>query len=218
MSRFVRPMHLKDIQQAAEIEREAFPPPWPPTNFKHDLTSNKLAYYLVACDAGPGSQEFTTEQAGSKPHEAAGDHGVGTFRAGFRRLFGLGNPQTPRGQLVLGFVGLWFMVDEAHLSNIAVRESHRRHGVGEHLLIAALDVAIERNAAFMTLEVRASNDAGQALYAKCGFEHVGVRRAYYSDNKEDAVLMTTDKIGSGEFRAGLESLRRTHAERWGTTI
>jgi len=118
----------------------------------------------------------------------------------------------------MAFVGLWFMVDEAHLSNIAVRESHRRHGVAEHLLIAALDVAIERNAAFMTLEVRPSNAAAQALYEKCGFVEVGVRRGYYSDNKEDAVLMTAENICSSSFRATLRRLREAHAQRWGIGV
>lgn len=213
MGRFVRPMHLGDIPQAAEIEREAFPPPWPPTNFKHDLTSNTLACYLVACDGGAASEEM-----GSNPSESLGGPGVGPFWTRFRRLFGFGKSPGPQGQLVLGFISLWFMVDEAHISNIAVRASLRRHGVAEHLLIAALDVAIERSAELMTLEVRASNAAAQALYQKCGFMEVGVRRAYYSDNKEDAVLMTAENICSRPFQVGVRRLREAHAQRWGMTV
>jgi ribosomal-protein-alanine N-acetyltransferase len=91
---------------------------------------------------------------------------------------------------VLGYAGLWFIVDEAHLTSIAVREEQRRRGIGERLLKACLELALERQATMMTLEVRASNRAAQALYEKYGFKTVGVRRGYYSDNHEDAYLMT----------------------------
>lgn len=93
---------------------------------------------------------------------------------------------------VVGYAGLWFIVDEAHLTSIAVRDEHRRRGIGERLLRASLELALERQATMMTLEVRASNQAAQALYQKYGFRKVGLRRGYYSDNHEDAWLMTVD--------------------------
>jgi ribosomal-protein-alanine N-acetyltransferase len=93
---------------------------------------------------------------------------------------------------IVGYAGLWFIVDEAHLTSIAVREEQRRRGIGEQLLKASLQLAAARQAAMMTLEVRASNQAAQALYEKYGFKTVGVRRGYYTDNHEDAYLMTVD--------------------------
>lgn len=101
---------------------------------------------------------------------------------------------------VVGYAGLWFVVDEAHLTSIAVREEKRRQGIGERLLKASLELALERQATMMTLEVRASNRAAQALYQKFGFRKVGVRRSYYSDNHEDAYLMSVEGISDPGYR------------------
>lgn len=107
----------------------------------------------------------------------------------------------------LGYAGLWFVLDEAHLISIAVAEAHRRQGVGHQLLTAALDMAREKAATMMTLEVRVSNTSAQALYEKFGFKRVGVRRGYYTDNHEDAYLMTVEHIDSNEYSTHMESLR-----------
>lgn len=108
---------------------------------------------------------------------------------------------------IVGYAGLWFVIDEAHLTSIAVREDDRGHGIGHRLLHASLVLALEREATLMTLEVRASNKAAQALYEKFGFRKVGVRRAYYSDNHEDAYLMTVEAIDGPDYGERLETLR-----------
>jgi ribosomal-protein-alanine N-acetyltransferase len=113
-------------------------------------------------------------------------------------------------QYIMGFAGLWMLVDEAHITNIAVREKHRRQGIGEALLIAIIELAIELGAQLITLEVRASNAEAQKLYAKYGFVRVGLRRGYYTDNREDAVLMSIEDVKSAE--AQLKSLKQAHAE------
>jgi ribosomal-protein-alanine N-acetyltransferase len=113
---------------------------------------------------------------------------------------------------IMGFAGLWMLVGEAHITNIAVREKHRRQGIGEALLIAIIELAIELGAHLITLEVRASNTEVQKLYAKYGFVRVGLRRGYYTDNREDAVLMTIEDVKSNEVREKLEQLKRAHAE------
>ena len=113
---------------------------------------------------------------------------------------------SPEGE-VLGYAGLWFVLDEAHLISIAVGEAHQRQGVGHQLLAAALDLAREKAAATMTLEVRVSNTSAQALYEKFGFKRVGVRRGYYTDNHEDAYLLTVEHLDSDEYSAHLERLR-----------
>ncbi len=116
------------------------------------------------------------------------------------------------GDYIIGFAGLWLLVDEAHITNIAVREKHRRQGIGETLLIAIIELAGELGANSMTLEVRASNTEAQKLYAKYGFVKVGLRRGYYTDNREDAVLMTLEGVRSVEVKKRLESLKRAHNE------
>lgn len=91
---------------------------------------------------------------------------------------------------VIGYVGYWMIVDEAHVSTLAVAPDDRRQGIGRALLRAAWTSAVAEGAREMTLEVRASNHAAQELYRGIGFLEVGRRRRYYQDNQEDAVLMT----------------------------
>ncbi|MGD9115641.1 MAG: ribosomal protein S18-alanine N-acetyltransferase [Dehalococcoidia bacterium] len=112
---------------------------------------------------------------------------------------------------VIGFAGIWLLVDEAHITNIAVRQSHRRRGIGEALLVGIIELAIELGAHLVTLEVRASNTDAQKLYAKYGFVTVGRRRGYYTDNREDAVLMTVEDVNTAPVRERLEQLKRTRA-------
>ena len=89
---------------------------------------------------------------------------------------------------VVGYGGLWIILDEAHITNIAIDEGHRRKGLGEQVLTAMLQCAAELGARAATLEVRKSNTAAQALYEKDGFFLAGVRREYYLDNREDAYI------------------------------
>lgn len=95
---------------------------------------------------------------------------------------------------VIGFVGLWELVDEGHISTLAVAPEHRRQGVAESLLIKSLRFFAGRGVETVSLEVRRSNKAAQGLYAKFGFEVVGVRSGYYRDNKEDALVMSLERI------------------------
>lgn len=108
---------------------------------------------------------------------------------------------------LVGYAGMWFVLDEAHLTAIGVSSAHRRRGVGRRLLATALERALEREATMMTLEVRVSNHGAQALYERFGFRRVGVRRSYYSDNHEDAYLMTVEPIDSPGYREKLEQLK-----------
>jgi len=111
------------------------------------------------------------------------------------------------GAEVVGFGGLWVMVDEAHITTFAVHPAWRRRGVGERLLLALLDAAIAQRAREATLEVRLSNLAARRLYEKYGFRPVGVRPRYYSDDGEDALIMTTEALASDPMRSRLAHLR-----------
>ena len=209
-------MEIEDIPQVADIEREAFPPPWPATNFKKDLISNDLTYYMVAC------AETTTD---GRSTDEIKDVDIDTRLSGLKLWALKFNPASLfrvrsgyQRPLIFGFIGLWFMVDEAHIANIAVSEAYRRQGIGGHLVISAIDLAIEQHAQFVTLEVRDSNEAAKALYKKYGFIEVGIRRGYYMDNKEDAVLMTADAITSKEFRANFMIVKQAYTRKWGVSV
>ena len=103
------------------------------------------------------------------------------------------------GDEVVGFAGIWLMVDEAHITTFAIHPEWRRRGIGERLLVAVLDVALARGAREATLEVRLSNVAARRLYEKYGFRPVGLRPRYYTDNGEDALIMTTEPLTGPEM-------------------
>ncbi len=96
---------------------------------------------------------------------------------------------------VVGYIVYWQVGDEVQVNNIAVHPAFRRLGLGETLLRYAISKVKEQGATFMTLEVRRSNLAAQALYSKLGFQPLGVRRFYYSNPTEDAIVMGLD-LGS----------------------
>lgn len=90
---------------------------------------------------------------------------------------------------VVGYIGMWVVFDEGHITNLAAHPLYRRQGVGKALLNHLINVARENGVKHLTLEVRRTNLSAQDLYEKIGFVHMGVRRKYYLDNKEDALIM-----------------------------
>lgn len=114
------------------------------------------------------------------------------------------------GDRVVAFAGIWLMVDEAHITTFGVHPAHRRRGVGRRLLLELADVALELGSARMTLEVRVSNEPAQALYRSFGFVEAGRRVAYYSDDGEDALVMTTPDLSGARMR-GLLAAERARA-------
>ncbi len=116
---------------------------------------------------------------------------------------------------ILGYVSVWTMGSDAHIVGIAVREKHRGWGIGELLLIGAVEAGLRQGLEAVTLEVRVSNSVAQALYVKYGFREVGLRKRYYRDNNEDALIMTTDPIASVAFQEAFRRLVADHEARWG---
>lgn len=92
------------------------------------------------------------------------------------------------GQLI-GYGGMWTVIDEAHITNIAIRKLYQGKKLGEALLTSLKQMAIQAGMSRMTLEVRVSNTVAQNLYKKLGFYTVGTRKGYYTDNNEDAYIM-----------------------------
>jgi [ribosomal protein S18]-alanine N-acetyltransferase len=90
---------------------------------------------------------------------------------------------------ITGYIGMWVVFDEGHITNLAAHPLYRRQGVGKALLNELIDVSRRNGVQYLTLEVRRSNLSAQDLYQKIGFVHMGVRRKYYLDNREDALIM-----------------------------
>jgi [ribosomal protein S18]-alanine N-acetyltransferase len=197
----IRRMVKEDLEQVNAIDREAFPTQWPPANYRHEL-QNKIAHYIVMSD-----DSKLYDSPPEKSHKS---------KLGFiswlmpwtrhRRSQNVSGPPPPQPYLC-GFSGIWMMADEAHITNIAVRQAYQGKGLGELLMVATIDLAGELKASFLTLEVRASNLVAQRLYTKYGFTQMGIRRGYYLDNKEDAIIMSTESISGETFKARLQELR-----------
>lgn len=90
---------------------------------------------------------------------------------------------------VVGYIGIWFVVDEGHITNVAVHSNYRGKKIGDKLVSEMVELCKENDLVAMTLEVRTSNTVAQNLYRKYGFRMAGIRKEYYSDNKEDAIIM-----------------------------
>ena len=99
---------------------------------------------------------------------------------------------------IIGFAGAWIVLDEAHVTNIAVAAPCRGRGVGRKLTEALMQYAANLGVVYATLEVRRSNAVAQALYQSLGFEYVGVRKRYYEDNGEDALLYCCQRLPAAD--------------------
>ena len=94
----------------------------------------------------------------------------------------------------VAYAGMWFVLDEAHVTNVAVRLDARGEGIGEALMRALIRLAADNGMTWMTLECRRSNKIAQNLYHKLGFTDVGYRKRYYEDNREDALVMALEDL------------------------
>ena len=214
MACYVRSMRQEDIDQVTEIDRQAFPTQWPPANYKHEMR-NRLAHYIVACD-----EERVVEEVDIKKSPA---NSFTRLVSSIKRLFGRdGTSYDRQASLirhhVVGFTGFWIMADEAHITSIAVSEDYRRQGVGELLMVSVIDMAKELKARIVTLEVRISNTGAQQLYSRYGFTRVGVRKGYYTDNREDAIVMSTSNISSDSYKEQFGELKQALSKRPGISL
>jgi len=195
----IRPIKYEDIPQVAQIDREAFPGEWvfrSQSAYKRDLY-NPSVRYIVACNKRDASE--SEGQAMQK-------------LPWFKRLLSQ-ERHINVSESIVGFSGFWMMMKEAHIIAIGVRDSYRRLGIGEGLLIETIELAQILNANVVTLEVRASNEIAQELYKKYGFQVAGRRPRYYSSDGEDAITMSTDYITSMPFQTSLQQLKKAHAQR-----
>jgi ribosomal-protein-alanine N-acetyltransferase len=167
-------MQIDDIDEVVEIDKLAFPTPWPYRTYRYEILSNERSLMLVLENADAARQN---------------GHRFGDW---LRRLTG----DVPEGHNLMGYSGMWHIGDEAHISTIAVHPDWRGMKLGELLLWSMVRRAIQDDARMVTLEVRVSNDVAQNLYRKYGFEIMGRRRGYYRDNGEDAYMMGVTHLDS----------------------
>lgn len=193
-------MTMSDVPRVVEIERLAYPSTWPPSAYRKELQDNRWAHYIVLRD-----KQITQASVSASAVEQEKP----------RRFFSLSflpgrttaTLTSPDLASIIGFAGLWLMVDEAHVTTIAMHPHFRRRGLGEYMLASLIDIAYEIGAKWVTLEVRVTNYNAQNLYRKYGFREAGLRHRYYSDNQEDALIMWTDEINSPAYRQRFQELK-----------
>ena len=214
----VEPMRVEHIPAVSAIEKLSFPQPWPQNAYRREIQENRMAHYIVVRRLGHDAEAGEAPPPPSAPPTQAGSTDLlGRLSRLWRQ------PEPPRSaeledelRSIVGYAGIWVMTDEAHVTTIASHPDVRGKGVGELLLLALIHRAMDVGARWMTLEVRASNAVAQNLYRKYTFKEMGVRRRYYSDNGEDALVMWTDALNSDTFLAALERNERKLAEHLGS--
>ena len=225
-------MRQEDVVEVAEIERLCFSMPWPTSAYRRELKTPETNRYIVSRFVEPsllGPQPLTPDNLTLLTHPELHRNGNGTgsqdLDGGVKTLWttllpwlrknGNGHAEIQPAQRLplVGYAGLWLMVDEAHVTTIGVDPAYRGQGVGELLFLGLVDISREMNAMRMTLEVRVSNTSAQALYRKYGLEVAGMRKRYYSDNGEDAYIMWSEPLDSPQFEERITTLREQLATR-----
>lgn len=190
----VVPMELEDIPQVLEVDRESYSLPWPASAYRREILHNRNARYLVLREV---------------PDESVATPAAQTQRSRlppFLRWPLKADARSGHAGRIIGYAGMWLMIDEAHITTIAILTEFRGRSLGELLLASLVEAAAEMSAQRVTLEVRVSNETAQNLYRKYGFRQEGVRPRYYSDDNEDAYIMTTESIQSGSYRQRFDAL------------
>jgi [ribosomal protein S18]-alanine N-acetyltransferase len=211
----IEAMRIEHISVVSAIERRCFAQPWPQNAYRREIQSNRMAHYFVV-----RLLEGDEAAPSSEPRRASPSGDGNLFERLSRMLRGPLEP-APSPALeaelrsIVGYAGLWLMTDEAHITTIAVDPDFQGNGLGELLLVALIDRAKQIGARWLTLEVRVTNEVAQRLYEKYTFKEMGVRRRYYSDNGEDALVMWTDPIDSDTFQTTLLRNREALARRLG---
>lgn len=213
MPYIIEPMDYDDIDAVSAIERQCFSLPWPTSAYRRELRTPNTNRYVVA--------RWVDDATKARLAQANGTRSIRHNERGWLAkllpfLFKEGEGGAANPYPIVGYAGLWLMVDEAHVTTIAVDPSHQGHSVGELLFLAMIDQALELGATWLTLEVRVSNSVAQNLYRKYGLREAGRRRRYYSDNGEDAYIMWSEPLQSEEFQRRLTRLRAELEQRMAT--
>lgn len=201
----LEPMTVEDIEDVAAVERVCFTNPWPIAAYRRELRNTDQNYYIIL--RADGSVEptdgFPVQYHNEPPH-----------RTSLLNFWPFVPKERPRSHApIIGFAGMWHVLDEAHVTTIGVLPEYQGKGLGEVLFLALVDESIRRNAVWLTLEVRVSNYSAQQLYRKYRFTIQGKRQRYYTDNNEDAYIMWSESFRDATYREHIETLRQAlHAK------
>jgi ribosomal-protein-alanine N-acetyltransferase len=192
-------MQQEDIAEVSKVDHICFTNPWPQSAYRRELRNPTNNYYIVLrdYDAKPSTEQRSQAEQ----------------RGGLNLLPFLRKQESPAKPPIIGFAGMWMLLDEAHVTTIGVLPEYRGKGLGELLLVSLFQEAMRRDAEWVTLEVRVSNEPAQALYTKYGFTRQGIRRGYYSDNGEDAYIMWSPSMREPETIARMNALTAALEER-----
>ena len=135
-------------------------------------------------------------------HHWSKDSFLSEIRNDLARYFVLYNSENK----MVGYAGTWHILEEAHITTIAVSPEYRKRNYGQALLKYIIDDCYNQKVKYITLEVRVSNEVAQSLYTKFGFTSFGTRKKYYQDNNEDALIMWTKNIFFDEFKNNYEKV------------
>ena len=185
-------MQLTDIDEVSRIERRSFSNPWPMAAYRRELRRPEQNAYFVL---------RATPQISSSEHRQSRSRFLESLLPGRR-----GEPNFEEPHLA-GYVGMWQLYDETHVTTIAVDTHYRGRGYGELLLVTAFAEAIKRGSVWLSLEVRVSNEPAQSLYRKYGMTVYGLRPGYYTDNNEDALVMWSRSLRDATYIAELQQVR-----------
>jgi ribosomal-protein-alanine N-acetyltransferase len=202
-------MTQDDIDEVSAVETRSFPSAWPISAYRRELRNRRQSFYVVLRD-DPDVPVITTT-----PRHVPDEEDEGS-RIPFLPFLRRGGPH--RRMPILGFAGMWVLLDEAHVTTIGVDPVQQGKGLGEFLFVTLMDEAIQRGAAWVTLEVRVTNHTAQRLYQKYGFTVQGRRPRYYSDNNEDAFIMWSESMREPGYRERVEELRRKALARLGGQV
>ncbi len=189
----LKPLTAEQLSAVVELDKLCFGELWTLDGYKRELESpNSDLLIMVRGQSSAIAQELSSCE----------------FSASNNATFPPDNVET-----IVGLCCLWAILEEAHITILAVHPEYRGLGLGQAMLYALLKSAWERGLEWATLEVRTSNQAARSLYEKFGFEEVGRRRHYYKDTGEDALILWRGGLQKPEFKQTLSDWYFTASDR-----
>ncbi|MEJ7838962.1 MAG: ribosomal protein S18-alanine N-acetyltransferase [Thermomicrobiales bacterium] len=202
----VEPMAEPDIEEVSRVEAECFTNPWPVSAYQRELKRPEQNYYIVL------REEPDIEGVEPAATSNGDSDWANSFRTRRPRRFGFwpfGRRDASAAKApIIGFAGMWNLMDESHITTIGVTPAMRGNGLGEILFVTMLVEARRRSVTWVTLEVRVTNLSAQSLYRKYGFTIQGRRPRYYSDNNEDAFIMWSGSLKDEDYLKTIQQLNR----------